>query len=71
MRRRYYSRLRPVAPGTYPTRGVVEIVNFDTREWVEEAGCRAWGYIVYDRELTPDEIDEYELAPEKEENNGA
>lgn len=68
---RYYSRLRPVSPGTYPARGAKEIVNFDSREWVEDVGCRAWGYIEYDRELTPDEIDEYELAPEKGADNGA
>ena len=38
---RYYSRLRPVSPGTYPARGAKEIVNCDSREWVEDGGCRA------------------------------
>jgi len=60
---KYYSRMRPVAPGSYPREGVTNIHNFDYREFVEEINSEAWGYIEYDRELTEKEIADYELTP--------
>lgn len=59
---RYYSKLRPVAPGTFPNRGVAEIHNYDERTYIEDAGCEVWGYIDYNRELTDKEIAAYELV---------
>lgn len=59
---RYFSTLRPVAPGTFPKEGVVEIHNFDRRKFVEEIDWNAWGYIDYRRKLTDKEIHDYELA---------
>ena len=60
---RYYSRLRPIAPGTYPREGVQAITNDDDKSYVDEAGCEAWGHIDYDRELTPEEMNDYDLVP--------
>ena len=66
MKYRYYSKLRPVGPGTFPKEGVQEIFNYDCQTYVEEVGREVWGYIEYDRELTDAEIRDYELAPGKE-----
>lgn len=59
---RYYSKMRPVAPGTFPNAGAVEIHNYDERTYIPECACEAWGYIEYDRELTDAEISAYELV---------
>ena len=51
---RYYSILRPVSLGTYPlTDGnmVLNIVNYDEKEYIEEIGRMAWGHIEYSQEL--------------------
>ena len=61
---RYYSKFRPVDLGTYPPAGAQDIHNYDSRTYVEDAGCEVWGYIEYDRELTPEEIRNYELVKE-------
>ena len=61
---RYYSKSRPVAPGTYPVNGAKKIHNYDSRIYVEGAGCEVWGYVEYERELTPEEIRNYELVKE-------
>ena len=55
--------MRPVAPGTFPPEGARQIVNFDERKEVKEAGCMAWGYIEYDRLLSPEDVRDYELVP--------
>ncbi len=34
----YYSTQRPIAPGTYPKQGVVNIVNFDEKTYVKRLG---------------------------------
>ena len=62
MKYRYYSKLRPIDLGTYPTEGAQDIHNFDSRTYVEEAGCEVWGYIDYDRKLTDAEVKAYELV---------
>ena len=59
---RYYSRMRPVTPGSYPREGVREIVNFDDKTYCEEIEDEAWGYIEYDRELTEEEAESWELT---------
>lgn len=59
---RYYSILRPVAPGTFPKRGAVAIVNFDGRQYVDEIGREAWGYVEYDHRLDDQLADDYELV---------
>ncbi len=60
---KYYSTLRPVAPGTFPKHDVVDIVNFETRREVN--GIKAWGYIEYSKPLSEAECIEYELVGER------
>ena len=50
----YYMTKRPFSIGAQPNEGFVEAEDFD-RE--------AWSRIVYDRELTEQEIEQYELVP--------
>lgn len=61
--RKYYSVMRPVSIGTFPREGVEEIVNFDNRTYCHEINREAWGYIEYNRELSEEEVAEYELIP--------
>lgn len=66
---RYYSTLRPVGPGTFPSGyKVKEIVNFDSRKPCAEIGGRpAWGYIDFEGELSEKDAQSYDLvcrAPE-------
>ena len=57
---RYYCRFRPPMPGAIPRQGLVRVVDFD---WPQSFnGVSAWGYAEYDRPLTEQEIDQYELA---------
>lgn len=60
---RYYSKLRPVSIGTYPVGMAVETHNYDHRQYVEDAGCEVYGYIDYNRKLSEDEINHYDLIP--------
>ena len=56
---RYYSTMRPVAPGTFPKKRDCEIHNYDER--IEIDGLKAWGYIDYPEPLTEKEAHSYEL----------
>ena len=60
---KYYSTQRPLMPGCCPRAGVQEVVNFDDKKFCEEIGCEAWGFVEYNRELTQNEVDDYELTP--------
>lgn len=60
----YYSLRRPVSIGTYPTDGMIQFENYDNRTFIEEIGREAWGKLTYSRELTPQELESYELAPD-------
>lgn len=60
---KYYSTQRPLMPGCCPRAGVQEVVNFNDKKFCDEIGCEAWGFVEYNRELTQDEIDDYELVP--------
>lgn len=60
---RYYSTMRPVMPGGFPkSQEILKIKNFDSREFVEEIGREAWGYIEYAEPLTEQEAAAYELT---------
>lgn len=62
---RYYSILRPVAPGTFPNKGtLIRIVNFDGGTMIDSIGKMAWGYIEYSYPLTEKDIENYELVQE-------
>lgn len=59
---KYYSIMRPVGIGTCPKKGLLDFGNFRQREMIEEIGREAWGYALYDRELTDKELNDYELV---------
>lgn len=59
----YYMIQRPFSPGSQPKHGLVEAEDFGGRKHVKEIGREAWSRIVYDRELTEKEIEQYELVP--------
>ena len=57
---RYYCKYRPPMPGGIPLNGLVNTAGYD---WPQSFnGIGAWGFAEYNRELTPKEIDDYELA---------
>ena len=60
----YYSTQRPIAPGTHPKEGVIQLHNYDKRSPVHTpTGIKdAWGYLIYNRELTLKEVCDYELT---------
>ena len=60
---RSYSTQRPLVPGGCPRAGVQKVHNYDEKEFCEEIGREAWGYVDYDRELTNEEVEDYELLP--------
>ena len=60
---RYYCRFRPPMPGGIPRKGLVNTGEYDYPQTF--GGVSAWGFAEYDRELTAKEIDDYELAPSK------
>ena len=50
---RYYSIMRPVLPGGFPKKELVEkIENFDTKTFCKEIGREAWGCLEYREVLT-------------------
>lgn len=59
----YYMTERPFSIGAQPKEGFVEVEDFGGKKRVEEIGRDAWSRIVYDRELTEQEIEQYELVP--------
>ena len=68
MKYRYYSTQRPIMPGSYPKNRyvkVLEIHNFNQKEFVQEIGQEAWGYIEYDKPLGYFAVADYELVAVK------
>lgn len=61
---RYYSTQRPVTLGSYPKDGAVHIENYSQPKLIDEIGRTAWGFIDYDRELTAEEAERWELTPD-------
>ena len=59
----YYMTQRPFSIGAQPKEGLVEVEDFDSKKYIEDIDRRAWSRIVYDRELTEQEIEQYELVP--------
>ena len=60
---RYYSIMRPVLPGGFPKKELVEeIENFDTKTFCKEIGRGAWGYLEYKEAITKEEADPYDLV---------
>ena len=66
---KYYSILRPVGIGTFPKPAgtfVVTINNFDKRIFVPEINREAWGYIEYEKPLSNEDADNYDLIKSEE-----
>lgn len=60
---KYYSVLRPVGIGTFPKVAPVnEIHNFDRRQFVEELGREAWGWIDYEQTIPEKSARAYDLV---------
>ena len=57
---RYYLTERGPSLGTQP-RGEIEIVDFGKKILTEEIGWEVWGYVEYEKPLTPTQISNYEL----------
>lgn len=60
---RYYTLYRPPMPGAIPRRGLVRVYSYDYKQSFDGVG--AWGFAEYDRPLTAQEINDYELAEAK------
>ena len=58
---KYFSVLRPVSIGTFPKVGLVDFENYDKRRYVPEIDHNAWGYLLYDRELSEEEMHDYDF----------
>lgn len=63
---RYYLTQRPPSIGTHP-RGTTNVVAFDNKQPVEGIGKDAWGYVDYDKELTDNQANDYELTKDANE----
>lgn len=61
MKYRYYMTQRPPGPGCQPAKGMIN-ADFNTGRM---EGHRIWGYVEYDRQLTSEEINDYELMEVK------
>lgn len=53
---KYYAVLRPVSIGTQPKQGFMDFINYS------EKTNEAWAELYYNRELTVEEMAEYELV---------
>ena len=62
----YYLLRRPPSPGTHPIDGLVDLNDFGERAYVREIDRYAWGKLIYNRRLSWQEVENWELAPGKE-----
>lgn len=60
---RYYCPFRPPMPGAIPRRGLVRTCEYDYKQCI--GGVGAWGFAEYDRQLTEQEVSDYELVEGK------
>lgn len=63
----YYATQRPPMMGAVPRGGLLYVDPYETRRYVASIDRMAWGCVVYDRQLAPREVAEYELVAEPEE----
>lgn len=59
---RYYTLCRPPMLGGIP-KGAIAVCAWGSRPFVPEINRSAWGTVDYSRQLTPEEIRDYELMP--------
>lgn len=62
--KKYYLLERPVSPGTAPKRGMMDFINYDTKAEIRAnySVVWAWAEVYYDRELTEQELEDYEMV---------
>ena len=60
---KYYMLERPVSIGTQPKNGMMDYINYDDKTAVD--GHMVWAEIYYNRELTENEMTEYEIVKAK------
>ena len=60
---KYFCPMRPPQPGAVPKEGLQYVEFFKGRKYVFQIKEMAWGYVVYNRPLTAEEIADYELIP--------
>lgn len=58
----YYITQRPYDIGCQPQEGLIAVESFDLKTYIDAIGRAAWSRLTYDRELTDDEIETYELT---------
>lgn len=71
---KYYSTERPVMPGSFPKpqgNTVLNIENFNDRSYVAKIGREAWGFIEYEKPISPVLLDDYELVAASDEEDSA
>lgn len=62
---RYYSTQRPICPGSYPKppeNRILMIHNYECKTYCEEIGLEVWGFIEYEKPLTTEETNRWELT---------
>ena len=58
---RYFTTQRPPMIGCVPN-GMKAVVDFAEKVFVNSIGREAWGYVLYDKKLTEQQIADYELT---------
>lgn len=69
MKYRYYSTQHPIDIGTYPKLPddpTVDMTFFSERKLVENGTVLAWGVLAYNSPLSPQQINDYELRPARD-----
>lgn len=64
---KYYLLERPPMPGAFPnekSNPPIEIIAFDEKRRIDEQEISVWGYVSYEKPLSLQEIEDYELAEE-------
>lgn len=65
MAHRYYLTQRPPMPGSFPKpqgNKVLDLKGFDAREFVAEIGRAAWGYVEYEKPVSPVLLKDFEMV---------
>lgn len=60
---KYFCPMRPPTLGAVPKEGLQYVESFKAQKFVRCIKRLAWGYAVYNRPLTAEEIADYELIP--------
>lgn len=61
---KYYSVMRPASIGAQPAAGFMDFINYDDRKEIQthNGTIRAWAELYYNRELTEQEMKDYEIV---------